>query len=175
MNTKKLSAAAVAASACVVATLVGFTPAAAQQPNAATSNKDSRGSVLTPGIMAGPGTFGPIGFRRLCDPRSVGLTEWRTEWMERFLKPTDTQKKALQDLELASAKTIEMFSAACPRKLPRMQTSNAQLEMMQNRLEAALQAVKTVRPAFDSFYSSLNDEQKMRLDTLGPKRHGWRL
>ena len=31
-----------------------------------------------------------------------------------------------------------------------------------------LQAVKTVRPAFDDFYNSLNSEQKARLDGTGP-------
>ena len=36
-----------------------------------------------------------------------------------------------------------------------------------------LQAVKTLRPAFDVFYASLNDEQKAKLDEAGPRRWGW--
>jgi hypothetical protein len=35
---------------------------------------------------------------------------------------------------------------------------------MEKRLDAMLQAVKTVRPAFESFYASLDDQQKARLD-----------
>jgi hypothetical protein len=46
---------------------------------------------------------------------------------------------------------------------------------VEKQLEAMLQAVKTVRPAFDAFYASLNDEQKGRLDTLSPGHWGSRM
>jgi uncharacterized protein (DUF2252 family) len=39
---------------------------------------------------------------------------------------------------------------------------------MQTRLTAMLQAVRTVRPALETFYQSLNDEQKARFNALGP-------
>ena len=35
-----------------------------------------------------------------------------------------------------------------------------------------LQAIGTVRPALDSLYSSLNDEQKVAFDAIGPERNG---
>jgi LTXXQ motif family protein len=35
-----------------------------------------------------------------------------------------------------------------------------------------LQAIGTVRPALDSFYNSLNDEQKAAFDAIGPERSG---
>jgi uncharacterized protein YicC (UPF0701 family) len=38
---------------------------------------------------------------------------------------------------------------------------------MHQRLEAMLQAVRTVRPALEKFYQSLNDEQKARFSALG--------
>ncbi|MBS4003797.1 MAG: Spy/CpxP family protein refolding chaperone, partial [Afipia sp.] len=38
------------------------------------------------------------------------------------------------------------------------------------RLDTMLQAVKTVRTPLDSFYGSLNDEQKASFDAIGPKR-----
>src|SRR5215831_15879327 len=34
--------------------------------------------------------------------------------------------------------------------------------------------LKIVRPAYDTFYASLDSQQKARLDALGPGRHGWR-
>jgi hypothetical protein len=37
-----------------------------------------------------------------------------------------------------------------------------------------LQAIGTVRPALDSFYGSLNDEQKAAFDAIGPERNGIR-
>jgi hypothetical protein len=45
---------------------------------------------------------------------------------------------------------------------------------MEKRLEAMLLAVKTLRPAFESFYATLTDEQKARLGEAGPRRWGWR-
>ena len=39
---------------------------------------------------------------------------------------------------------------------------------MRPRLDAMLQAVRTVRPALEKFYLSLNDEQKARFNALGP-------
>jgi hypothetical protein len=38
---------------------------------------------------------------------------------------------------------------------------------MEQRLEAVLQAIDTVRPALTRFYSSLSDEQKARFDRMG--------
>lgn len=40
-------------------------------------------------------------------------------------------------------------------------------------MEAMLQVVKTVRPAFDAFYGSLDNDQNARLDSAGPRRWGW--
>jgi hypothetical protein len=37
---------------------------------------------------------------------------------------------------------------------------------MRQRLEVMLQAVRTIRPALDNFYQSLNDEQKARFNAL---------
>ena len=48
-----------------------------------------------------------------------------------------------------------------------------QFEMMERRMDTAVQAVKTVRPAFDAFYAALDDQQKAKVDELGPKRSGW--
>jgi hypothetical protein len=36
-----------------------------------------------------------------------------------------------------------------------------------------LTAIKTVRPAFDAFYATLDDAQKARVDARGPRRWGW--
>ena len=40
------------------------------------------------------------------------------------------------------------------------------------RLEASLDAIKTVRPAAEKFYASLSDEQKVALTEH--RGHGWR-
>lgn len=126
-----------------------------------------------PGVMTGPGAIGPIGRRRFCDARSAGLTQLRTDWIARLLKPNEAQNKALDGLAEASGKAIDMFAASCPRRAPRLQTATGQFEMMERRMDTAVQAVKTVRSAFVAFYAALDDQQKARVDELGPKRSGW--
>ena len=58
------------------------------------------------------------------------------------------------------------MAAACPREFPASATGR--LETMEKRLEAMLTAIKIVRPAFDAFYATLNDEQKARIQYRRP-------
>jgi hypothetical protein len=165
MNTTKFFAGAIFA-ACALVFISAAAPLLAQQAESMTG-KAPRGYVLMPGVMTGPGAIGPIGRRRFCDARSAGLTQLRTDWIARLLKPTEYpisrapyRGQALDGLAAASGKAIDMFAASCPRRAPRLQTAPAQFEMMEKRIETAAQAVKTVRPAFDAFYASLDDQQK---------------
>ncbi|MCK9916547.1 Spy/CpxP family protein refolding chaperone [Microbacteriaceae bacterium K1510] len=127
-----------------------------------------------PGMMMGPGMMGGGGGRGMgwmCSPQGAGLAEWRMERIEELVKPTETQRKALDDLRTASSKAAESVKAACPTEWPA--SAPARLELMEKRMEAMLTAVKTVRPAFDAFYATLSDEQKTRLNSGGPRRWGW--
>jgi hypothetical protein len=137
-----------------------------------------RGYGWGPGMMMGPGMMGwgegrgRGGFAGMCNPRGAGLAEWRMERIERLVKPNDAQRVALDALRTASTKAADMISAACPQEFPA--SAPARLEMMEKRLDGMLQAVKTVRPAFDAFYATLTDNQKARLNTAGPRGWGWR-
>jgi hypothetical protein len=53
-------------------------------------------------------------------------------------------------------------------------TPPARLAAIGQRLNAMLQAVKTVRTAMDDFYGSLTDEQKAAFDAIGPQQAGER-
>ncbi len=125
-------------------------------------------------MMMGPGMMGRgsgRGMGWMCSPQGAGLAEWRKERIERLLKPTENQRKALDDLQAASAKAAETVTAACPREFPA--SAQARLELMEKRMEAMLTAIKTVRPAFDAFYATLTDEQKAQFNKAGPRRWGW--
>ena len=52
--------------------------------------------------------------------------------------------------------------AACPTDVPT--SIVGRMEAMEKRLDAMLQAVKTVRPALEAFYATLSDEQKASLN-----------
>ena len=126
--------------------------------------------MMGPGMMHGPGMWGR-GSRRMCNPGFAGLAEWRIDQIERAMKLTETQQAALKELRAASGKAAEGLAAACPTDWP--STSAERLARTETRMEAMLQAVKTVRPAFDAFYGSLDNDQKARLDAAGPRRWGW--
>jgi LTXXQ motif family protein len=51
-------------------------------------------------------------------------------------------------------------------------TPTGRVEAMEKRLEAMLEAARTVQPALTKFYDGLTDEQKARFNTLGSTRHG---
>lgn len=116
--------------------------------------------------------MGPTGYRRLCAPLSVGLYEWRVQWVERLLKLTDAQRTLLNDLLAASTKAKETIAVACPKEP--VETTIVQLSVMEKRVAGLLEALKIIRPTFEKFYASLDSQQKARLDALGPGRHGWR-
>jgi hypothetical protein len=123
-------------------------------------------------MMMGPGMMGWGGMGAVCDPRGAGLAQWRVERIERLVNPNDAQRAALNELRTASTKAAEMIAAACPREFPA--SASARLELMEKRLDAMQQAIKTVRPAFDAFYATLNEEQKARVNAAGPRHWGWR-
>jgi len=155
---------------CVVTSVAVGVPVAAQRSPSPSVDKNA--IVLIPGVLTGPGTTGPRGYRRLCTPRSVGLYEWEVRWIERVVRPTETQRAALNDLQSVSSKAIATMATACKAEIPT--TTKAQLEMMDARLEVMSQAVRSLRPAFDAFYDSLDSKQQQRLDVFGPRHRSWR-
>lgn len=124
-----------------------------------------------PGKMMGPGMTGWSGGGMMCDPRAVGLAEWRMDRIEHLIGPNEIQRAALDALQTASAKAAETVTAACPPELPASATGR--LETIEKRLDVMLTAIKIVRPAFDAFYATLTDEQKARINTGGSSRWGW--
>jgi hypothetical protein len=173
---KRLS---ISAAAIAVAGLILAAPVIAQQigpgpgnpPAAGGSDYGARGYGWGPGMMMGPGMMGWSGMGAMCDSRAAGLAEWRMERIERLINPTEAQRAALSELRTASTKAAGTIVAACPREAPA--SASARLELMEKRLDAMLVAIKTVRPAFDAFYATLNDEQKALVNSGGPRSWGW--
>jgi hypothetical protein len=114
-----------------------------------------------PGMM-GPGMMDRRLFGHMCGPHIVGFAQWRLDRMEQVIKPTEAQRARFDELKAASTKAAEAMSAACPSDVPA--TLVGRMEAIEKRLDAMLQALKTVRPALDAFYATLSDEQKANLD-----------
>jgi LTXXQ motif family protein len=102
----------------------------------------------------------------LCGGQTAGLTDWPIERIAQTVEPNDAQRTVLDELKAATAQALDILKAACPTALP--STPTGRIETMHQRLDAMLQAVRTVRPVIEKFYQSLNDEQKARFNALGP-------
>jgi hypothetical protein len=93
------------------------------------------------------------------------VPQWPQAAIEKVVHPTPDQQGKLDALKNAVAQAADLIAASCPAEIPA--TPPARLDAMAKRLDAMLQAVKTVRPPLDDFYASLNDEQKAQFDMIG--------
>jgi hypothetical protein len=128
---------------------------------------------MGPGLMMGPGMMGSGRSSRLCSPGAAGFAEWRIARIEQAIQPTEAQRTKLDEFKQASLKAAEIIRAACPSEFP--VTPTAMMALMEKRTEAMLLAIKTMRPALDAFYESLDEKQKTQLSAAGPRaRRFWR-
>jgi hypothetical protein len=162
----------------VATTLIVVGPGAAQQRGAEEStgaDAARRNENFAPhgGGMHGPWSMGPqvmgLAGRAFCDERLARMAQWRLARIERAVRPTEAQRAAFEDFKSASLKAVETTRAACPTE--RFLTPTGRLEAAEKQLTARLEAVRTIRPALQTFYGALNDEQKARFNTLGRGPH----
>ena len=153
----------------VLMALAATAPSAVAQqtgPDAAERSQwRERGGEIGHGMLRG----GPSG------PFCGGLAGRRIEMMlrrlERITNPREAQRAIFQRLVEAADTARETIRAACPDERPI--TPPGRLAAAEKRLEALLQAVRTIRPALDEYYGSLSEEQKARLYAAGA-RPDWR-
>lgn len=141
------------------------------------------GQTVPPMMERGPGAgmrgdaMGRYGM--MCGPRLAGMVAEHLAWIEESVAPTEAQRPSFEELKSAAERAREVMRAVC--SVPSGDTLPERLDAMQARLEAMLQAMAIVRPAFTSFYGILDDAQKSRLDAGGrwmrgpsgwPWRHG---
>ena len=100
-----------------------------------------------------------------CSEAKPGLANLPIEKIADVVKPTDTQQDAFKQLQDATGKAVSLLQAACPEDVPI--TPPGRLAAMEKRLQAMVDAAKTVKPALDGFYASLSNEQKARFDRIG--------
>jgi hypothetical protein len=105
-----------------------------------------------------------------CGMAQPGLMEWPTAEIERRVHPNDAQRSSLAALQDAAAKAAEMLKASCQPDTA--VTPPARLAEIGKRLNAMLEAVKTVGSALSAFYTTLTDEQKAQFESIGRQRMG---
>jgi hypothetical protein len=128
-----------------------------------------RFNALDQGITAAAGPD-KSGFAQFCGGQKASVVNLPIGRIEQSLRLNQSQEAALNDVNDASAKASEILNAACPNgEGQEMLTPPGRVRAMEQRLDAMLQAIETVRPALTKFYGSLSDEQKARFDRLGRK------
>jgi LTXXQ motif family protein len=142
----------------------------------ATAQPYGPGSVfMGPGMMTGPGMggwmMGRRGFGGMCNPAASGFAEWRADRLAELVQLTDAQRAKFDEFKAASIKSAEAMRAACLADSP--STIVGRAEAMEKRMDAMLQAVRELRPALESFYATLTDAQKARLDSGFDRGRFW--
>ena len=100
-----------------------------------------------------------------CGEAKPGLTNLPIEQIEDVIAPNETQQAELDRLGEATVKAVGILQGACPAETPL--TPPGRLQAIETRLQAMIDAARTVKPALDGFYASLNAEQKARFNRLG--------
>src|SRR5262249_10464826 len=146
------------------------------QVNSASSFAEERKTsaepvILIPGALSRVESYGPMGSWRLCSPQSVGLTEWRSSYLEHLIRPSKSQMEMLGKLQTASAAEKRIIAFSCIKETVR--PGQIHLPERKKRLAALLASIKVLREPYETFYASLDSRQKALLDGLGPTRRGW--
>jgi hypothetical protein len=88
--------------------------------------------ILIPGALSRVESYGPMGSWRLCSPQSVGLTEWRSNYLEHLIRPSKSQMEMLGKLQTASAAAKKIIASSCTKET--VSTGPIHLAEMQKRL-----------------------------------------
>ncbi|HXW29547.1 MAG TPA: Spy/CpxP family protein refolding chaperone, partial [Xanthobacteraceae bacterium] len=116
-------------------------------------------------VVGKPPTQGKNAAATICNQQAAGVVQFPIDAFDKAVHPNEAQRAELKELSDAATSAAETIKASCPAEPPL--SVPARLAAMQKRVEAMLEAVKLVRGPLEKFYSSLNDEQKARLNQIG--------
>jgi LTXXQ motif family protein len=106
----------------------------------------------------------------LCSQQSGAATNLPIQRIEQVVQLNDQQQQdAFAALKQASRDTAAQLQASCPSQVP--QAPVERLDAVKTRLQAMVDAMNTVRPKLQAFYSSLSDDQKARFNTMAPPQN----
>jgi hypothetical protein len=129
------------------------------------------GSTRSPKIserrppQTGPRRRLPKAAKGLSQPRCNGRPAGE---IEARLHPNDTQRSALEGLQRASARTVDILNYEC--QSDDAITPLERLFAVDQRLNDMQLAVNRVSAALEDFYATLSDEQKAQFEAIGPGR-----
>jgi hypothetical protein len=102
----------------------------------------------------------------ICSQQAGSFIDLPVQRIEQVVQPTAQQRSTFDDLRKATQHAADQLQSSCPTAIP--QSPVARLDTAEARLNAMADAIKSVRPALENFYASLNDERKARFNMMGP-------
>jgi hypothetical protein len=145
-------------------------PALAKFYNLLTDEQKARLNALTqkPGDPANEGGAVVTSRSSMAGCRNRALPDWPTAAILRDVHPTPVQRTLLNALLDAAVKARGILEASCSTAMPI--TPPARLPAIEQRLQAVLMAIGTVRGPLNDFYGSLSDKQKAQFNMIGRPR-----
>lgn len=150
---------------------IASTPLSAQSTETRSKPASVNWQSIGRGMMMGPGMMDRTEFSRMCKSGSAGFSEWRFERLDEILQPTDAQRVKFEDYKSASKKARETMRAACPTEVPNSMVTH--MQAMEKLTDAKASAIKSVLPSLQEFYSTLNADQKLKLDSNAGRSRFW--
>ncbi len=98
---------------------------------------------------------------RGCGQEAFELKNWPLESLAQIVGPDEGQRNALEQMRGTATEASDTLASACPKDVPA--TLANRLGALSDVLDAFIAALDSVRPGIETFYGSLNDEQKARL------------
>jgi hypothetical protein len=100
--------------------------------------------------------------KSICEQWAGALRDWPIRQIETSIPLSDIQHAALYDLTASVHRGAAALTTSCPTEMSF--TPLGQIDAKRRRIDALRQAVNIIRPVLERFASSLNDDQKMRLN-----------
>lgn len=106
---------------------------------------------------------------RICGDDAGELASLPIEQMRQAIGLlSEAQRAMLDDLANASLEAVQTIHTACPTEVAL--TPTRRLAAMQQRLEAMKSAIARIRTPFETFYESLDDDQRGKLAAFNDQR-----
>jgi hypothetical protein len=102
----------------------------------------------------------------MCSQQAEGF-DLPVQRIEQVVQPTANQRSTFDELKKATQSATEQLRSSCPSTVPLSPV--ARVDTATTALRAVADAIKSIRPALENFYASLNDEQKAGFNMMrGP-------
>src|SRR5262249_8288676 len=85
--------------------------------------------------------------------------------IEQDVQPIAQQRSTFDELKDATQKATEQLRSSCPSGMALSPV--ARVDTAATQLRAINDAIKSIRPALQNFYASLNNQQKARINMMG--------